>query len=151
MSRELTSEDNMIANFEKLPFERKVDVLVDLHVIGNKELIIEVLESILYENGVYYRCIRDGSFELIPCYSTLLTSAWDLVRKFDYCYLFRSKDFKGGQWECKLADKHSKKDNYSENVLYAWAETEMLAICYAGLKAVGYPLKDFLKEEGDKG
>lgn len=78
----------------------------------------------------------------IPLYSTLLTSAWDIVRKFDYLYLYRDIRIVNGKWECKL-----RVEDYDSSY-YALADTEMLAICYAGLKAVGFDIETFLREEG---
>jgi len=142
----------MIENFEKLTFHRKIDVLVAMHVMGWKEIRIEEKEWEMGGGQKYWACygISPG-IELtndIPLYSVLLTSAWDIVRKFDYINLFRSTDFKGGQWECKLFDKRGV-IKMGEPNYYGWAETEMLAICYAGLKAVkmGEYLKLFLQEE----
>ena len=132
----------MIEYFEKLSYERKIDVLVATHVFNEKITIVKMDE--------YYSCTwldKTGPAILVPCYSTLLTSAWDVVRNFDYCYLFRSKDFKGGQWECKLVQEETVHIMGKYQQVYAWAETIQLAICYAGLKAVGYPLMDFLKGE----
>lgn len=133
----------MIENFKNLPFERKVDVLVAEHIFKYTDVRIQ---EIIDDGGKirYWSVMRkDGAWDTnIPAYSMLLTSAWDIVRKFDYLYLFRGgKNWQGGKWECKLLRKDI-------SGLYGWAETEQLAICYAGLKAVEYPLKDFLKEEG---
>jgi Phage ABA sandwich domain len=61
--------------------------------------------------------------------TTNIADAWQVVEKFDFNYLYRSKDFADGKWECKL----SRKD---ERVYYAVAETAPLAICLAALKAV---------------
>jgi hypothetical protein len=144
----LDIDQEHMKDFEKLTFHRKIDVLVAIYVMGFSYNSITIKEMKWNDTRLYwsvYRAVRPGLYTDIPLYSTLLTSAWDLVRKFDFCYLFRSTDFKGGQWECKLIDKH---DNLNGEVYYAWEETEMLAICYAGLKVVEYPLKDFLKEEG---
>lgn len=139
----------MIENFDKLTFERKVDILVAIHVFRMKNIIIEHVDW-SYGDGNYFKVyIKDLMIENhIPSYSTLLTSTWNIVRKFDYINLFRSKDFNGGQWKCKLRQDIigmtlGEKDSY-----YAWAETEQLAICYVGLKAVGFDVKGFLKEEG---
>jgi hypothetical protein len=138
----------MIENFEKLTFHRKIDILVAMHVMEWKDIAIQ--EVGWGPGTTKWMCVGTDRFNgqgYIPLYSALLTSAWDIVRKSSYCYLFRSTDFKGGQWECKLADRHSKDGLSNTDVYYAWADTEMLAICYAGLKVVGYPLKDFLKGE----
>jgi len=131
----------MIENFDNLSFERKVDVLVAIYIFDYKD-VKSIKEEWLGIWNPYYKEPKDYGYLLIPCYSRLLTSSWDIVRKFEYIYLFSGgKEWREGKWECKLVwdDDTSK---------YAWAETEMLAICYAGLKAVGYSLKDFLKEEG---
>lgn len=148
MSDEITclkiKEKCMIENFDKLSFNRKVDVLVAVHVFNIKNITIDFADEIYWKVCVKSLMREDH----ISCYSTLLTSTWDIVRKFDYLYLFRSKDFKNGQWECKLLEQQSVTGNFQKDVYYAWAETEQLAICYAGLKAVGFDVKSFLKEEG---
>jgi len=135
----------MIQNFEKLDFNRKIDVLVAVYVFGWDDITI-------YADGDYFICtgvqVQKGSraYEVILNYSILLTSAWEIVQKFDYLYLFRGgKKWMGGKWECKLVWGDTDK---IDDKLYGWAETEMLAICYAGLKAVGFNVEGFLKEEG---
>ena len=92
----------MIENFYKLEFNRKVDVLVAYHVMGWRNIIIELVEwNHLGESGKYWLCyIPSGTH--VPCYSTLLTSAWDIVRKFDYLYLYHSDFINDGKWECKF-------------------------------------------------
>lgn len=127
----------MIENFEKLNFNQKVDVLVEMHVMGWKDIVIEQV-AWARSNEMWAGIGVSGLY--VPLYSTLLTSAWGIVNKFDYMHLFRSKDFKKGQWECKLVE-----DPYC--YAYAWAETVQLAICYAGLKTVGFDVKAFLQEE----
>jgi hypothetical protein len=138
----------MIEHFEKLEYNRKVDVLVAIYVMGWKDIVIHQIE---WGPGVWKCAVmgvdRFNGRGYIPLYSTLLASAWDVVRKFDYIYLFRSKDYKDGQWECKLRDDRGVV-TLDMPKYYAWAETEMLAICYAGLKAVGFDIKTFLREEG---
>jgi hypothetical protein len=142
----------MIENYDKLEYTRKVDVLVAMHVMKWKDIIIQEVGQ---GSGITkYACrYRDRSEPQghIPLYSTLLTSAWDVVRKFDYMYLFRSHDFKKGQWECKLRDDRGSVNTSALGKHYGWAETEMLAICYAGLKAVDFDLQLFLKEEKKDG
>lgn len=132
----------MIENFEKLSFERKIDVLVAMHVFNMKDIIIVKHKwEYMGEEGVSWLCYSKYTGNHVPCYSTLLTLAWDIVRKFDgYVYLFKSKEYNDGKWECKLRSE-------DRVMYYWWAETEMLAICYAGLKAVGYDIKTFLQEE----
>lgn len=141
----------MIENFDKLTYERKVDVLVAMYVFRIKDIIIEHIDW-SYGDGNYYKVYTKSLMveDYISCYSTLLTNAWDVVRKFDYLYLFRSAGFKRGQWECKLYDRKGvlKIGETNEYNYYGWAETEQLAICYAGLKAVGFDVQAFLKEEG---
>lgn len=142
-------EKAMIENFDKLEYHRKVDVLVAIHVMGWYNIVVNRAQW--NETKYLYVCTGIDMFEAqgyVPCYSTLLTSAWDIVRKFDYCYIFHSKEFKGGQWECKLRDDSIARHIGEKDGYYAWAETEQLAICYAGLKAVGFDLKGFLQEEG---
>jgi hypothetical protein len=137
----------MITNFDKLEYNRKVDILVAKHVMGWKDIVISQEE---WHTAFKYLCMGVDRFETvghIPLYSTLLTSAWDVVRKFDYMYLFKSHDFKKGQWECKLRDDRGPINTNLLGKHYGWAETEMLAICYAGLKAVDFDLQLFLKEE----
>lgn len=137
----------MIENYDKLDYNRKVDMLVVIHVMGWKGIAIQEIGS--GSDGQKYMCVGTDKFNgqgYIPLYSTLLTSAWDIVRKFDYMYLFRSKYFK--EWECKLVGYNSDLGIDHDGKHYAWAETEQLAICYAGLKAVGFDVKSFLKEEG---
>ena len=143
----------MIENFEKLSHERKIDVLVAICIIRIKNIITNKID--LGENEGTYQCIYKvennmDKYEYVPLYSTLLTSAWDVIKKFDYIYLFKSKDFKKGQWECKLQDDKGVLVVGNKSIsakYYAWAETEQLAICYAGLKAVGFDVKTFLQEE----
>jgi Phage ABA sandwich domain len=133
----------MIKNFDKLNYHRKVDVLIATHVMRYENIYVQWM-------GTYWLCTWLGNIgpaEIIPCYSTLFTSAWEVVKKFDYIYLFRSHDFKGGQWECKLRDERGPINTNMLSKHYGWAETEMLAVCYAGLKAVDFDLESFLKEE----
>lgn len=133
-------------NFDKLSFERKVDVLVTQHVFGWDDIIVNHVGVRQEVYRVIYRVVKDtNKYEYVPCYSTLLTSAWYIVRRFGECYLFRNSSLKKGQWECKL---HYKEFNPGVGTYYAWAETEMLAICYGGLKAVGFDVREFLKGEG---
>jgi len=146
----------MIQNFDKLTFYRKIDVLVAMHVMEWKNIVVELGQpDIGY--GTYWLCKGNPPgpivvvWDVIPCYSTLLTSSWDIVRKFEYCYLWRDKEsnINNGMWECKLFDPKGELLSYGEGrKYYGLAETEMLAICYAGLKAVEYLIDDFLKEEG---
>lgn len=134
----------MIENYDELDYNRKVDMLVAVHVFKYKDIYVQWM-------GNYWLCTwlgNTGPANIIPCYSTLLTSAWEIVRKFDYCYLFRSKNFKGGQWECKLYQDITGQVLGEKDPYFVWAETEQLAICYAGLKAVGFDMQGFLKEEG---
>lgn len=143
----------MIENFEKLPFERKVDILVARYVFEWKDIKIEWREGDERYPG-YWACYRVegiGIYTNIPLYSVLLTSAWDIIRKFEYMYLYRANFINDGRWECKLRDDRGVLiigDEGTGGKYYGWAETEMLAICYAGLKAVGFDVKKFLKEEG---
>jgi len=140
----------MIANFDKLEYNRKVDVLIAIYVFNRKVTIV----SIGAGEHPHMLCTwlpEEGPAELVLCYSTLLTSAWDIVKKFDYMYMFKSHDFKGGQWECKLRDDRGPINTNLLGKHYGWAETEMLAICYAGLKAVDFDLQLFLKEEKKDG
>lgn len=142
----------MIENFNELTFERKIDVLVVIHVF-KKEVVIYPRPHI---NPIYYTVytpskVVDGIHrfdEMVAYYSTLLISSWEIVRKFEYIYLFHNKNFKKGQWECKLVYDETIDILGTVQRTYAWAETEQLAICYAGLKAVGFDLKEFLKKEG---
>jgi hypothetical protein len=144
------TEEQLLKNFDKLGHNRKVDVLIALCIFHWDDITIFVHGDYSICTGIQNKKLP---YEVIPCYSTLLTSAWDIIRKFDYCYLYRSKDFKGGQWECKLRDDRGPLiigEEGEGGKYYAWADTEMLAICYAGLKAVGFDVKGFLKEEKDK-
>jgi Phage ABA sandwich domain len=121
----------MIKNFDKLSFERKVDVLVGIHVMGWTDLKIY--------NEIY---IANKGGVSLPCYSTLLTSAWNIVRKFNHVEIIKNKHNNGTLWQCKVGEVGVIQE-------YSVSETEQLAICYAGLKAVemGEYLKLFLKEE----
>lgn len=146
----------MIENFEKLEFTRKVDVLVAVHLMEWKDVVISDIESSSVVWGPAdpkWLCKGVDRFHgqgCIPLYSTVLTAAWEIVRKCDYVYLFRSNDFQDGRWECKLMDKQSVvNDDGRTNKYCEWAlaETEMLAICYAGLNVVRFDVKKFLQEE----
>ncbi len=140
-----------LVNFQKLNFHRKVDVLVAIHVMKwDKIDIIENKDNfIIFEKDkTHYWCTGIPKEETkptgVPCYSTLLTCAWDIVREFDYVYLFRGGGkLRKGLWKCKLI--HEEDYDYGDD--YVSAETELLAICYAGLKAVGFDVEKFLKEE----
>ena len=131
----------MIKNFDKLPFERKIDVFVAEHVFKYEGIKIEEYTDKDLKH-LYWGVSRvDGHWDTnILCYSTLLTSAWDIVRKFKFVYLYKS-EFINGRWECILKD-----EGFKDSAIMA--ETEMLAICYAGLKVVGFNIEGFLKEEG---
>lgn len=128
---------NMIENFDKLEFNRKVDVLVAMHVFNQKVTIINT--------GSHWLCTwlpEVGTAQLVTCYSTLVTSAWDIVRKFDCFELKHYSKGEGlwnGKWRCII------NGCLMGSMI---VETEQLAICYAGLKAVGFDVKSFLKEEG---
>jgi Phage ABA sandwich domain len=138
----------MIKNFNELNYHRKVDVLIAMHVFNRKVTIIDVdCGKSVKRQWLCTWLPEEGPAEPVLCYSTLLTSAWEIVKKFDYIYLFRSHDFKKGQWECKLRDERGPINTNMLSKHYGWAETEMLAICYAGLKAVDFDLESFLKEE----
>lgn len=61
------------------------------------------------------------------CHS--IEAAWEIVEKFDYCYLFRCKGMFEWEWECKLTREDKRK-------LYGTADTAPMAICLAFLKKV---------------
>ena len=143
----------MIENFEKLEFNRKVDILVAIYVMGRLGKLVERVNiNEKWYDEITWLEIAESEEDPYPGtrvgqmpkrYSTYIEAAWDIVRKFDYLYLFKGGEkWNGGKWECKLVldDEDTR--------LYGWAETEQLAICYAGLKAVGFDVQTFLQEEG---
>lgn len=129
----------MVENFDRLEFNRKVDTLVAIHIFKHKDVKV-IKENWCGIQNPYYKELNTFGHLLVPCYSTLLTSAWDLVRKFTYMELIKNTYNNEVLWQCKLGEVGVVQD-------YNIAETEQLAICYAGLKVVGFDVKGFLKEE----
>jgi Phage ABA sandwich domain len=149
----------MIENFDKLSFDRKVDVLVAEHVMGWKDVTIELAHK---ESAIQvWKCKGKDQYRFdgyVPMYSLLLNSTWDIVRRFSFFYLYNSErcDFilmygprrtNKDKWECKLRDDITGRVFLEKDSYFAWAETAELAICFAALKAVGYDIKGFLEKE----
>lgn len=81
-------------------------------------------------------CTWSGAPEdAVAPYSTDIAAAWEVVEKFEYCYLWLdTQDLLGTgrrAWECKLEAEDAR-------TKYAVAPTAPLAICRAALKAVGH-------------
>lgn len=140
----------MIENFDKLLLERKIDVLVAIHVLNWEDISVldegrTVLGTFIdEEDPVFSGILQNSGRTQIKHYSTNYEWSLVVIRRFSRMELIRNKYNNNTElWHCRLGEI----DNLQE---YAVSSTAQLAICYAGLKAVRFDVDRFLQEEINK-